>query len=211
MEYVHLAIAYMTATTICARLMQAETKELSFSTIVSVVRGLLNFACKPFHPLRRKILSWMCYNRKKERNNQLTTMDGSLFIAYQTLISIITKITSVIFCSAVAYLLTYYYDESATTRERYDWYSLARKMVIRCSIAIGIELIFNIIALKIQTCLYKIPVISVWKWKWKSILVIHVIQVMFIMLLFSQYVNNILSRDFYMEVNGTCIGFFKRA
>ena len=209
-DEIMFVIAYMTATTICARLMQAQTEKLSYFTIISIVHGILNVIDKLSLPLKRKILLWVCCNCNKKHKHQSTFENTSLFLANQTLFSIITDTTSVIFSSAAAYLLLYYYKREESTGERHSGYFLFKEMVIRSSIAISIELVFNVIAVKIQTHLYKIPVIGVWKRKWKSIIVVHAIQVLLIVLYFSQFINNVLLMDYYKEANITCFGQFKR-
>ena len=205
-----LAVVYLTAVTVVARLMQAKIEELSYFLLISVVHGILNIVDKLSFPLSRRIFTFACCNCKRRGNHQPTATNCSLFLANQTLISIITEATSVIFSSAVAHLITYYYAKEENTNERYNGYSLARNMVKRCSIAVGIELIFNVIAVKIHTHLYKIPVIDVWKRKWKSIIIIHMIQLLFIILYYSQYVNKILLKEQFTKANITCFGFFKR-
>ena len=209
-DEIMFVIAYMTATTICARLMQAQTEELSYFTIISLVHGILNVTDKLSLPLKRKILLWICCNRKRKYKHQLTLEKTSLFLANQTLFSIITETTSAIFSSAAAYLLLYYYKKEENTRERHNGYLLFKEMVTRGSIAVSIELVFNVIAVKIQTHLYQIPVIGVWKKKWKSILIVHTIQVLLITLYFSQFINKVLLMDYYKEANITCLGQFKR-
>ena len=205
-----LAVVYLTGTTVVSRLMQSKVEDFRDFIVISVVHGILNIVDKLSLPLRRKIFSCVCYNCKRRGNHQLQATNCSLFLANQTLISIITETTSVIFNSAVAYMIMYYYIREEGTNERYNMYSLTRNMVKRCSIAGGIELVFNVIAVKIHTQLYKIPVIDVWKKKWKSIIIIHMIQVLFIVLYYSQYVNKILLNEHYRKVNITCFGFFKR-
>ena len=206
-----LVIAYMTSATIITRLMQAKIENLPYFIVISLVHGLLNVFDKLSSPLRRRILSCMFSNCTQKRSHQLTPEIRPLILANQTLISIITETTSVIFSNAAAYLLVYYYKRKEVTGEKYNGYLLLKEMAIRCSIAVGIELIFNVLAVKIQTHLYKIPVISVWKKKWKSIIIIHMVQVLFIVLHFSEYLNdNILLRDYYKKGNATCFGFFER-
>ena len=205
-----LAVVYLTATTIVARLMQAKTEDFRYFIIISIVHGILNVVDKLSLPLKRRIFSFVCCDCKRGGNHQLKATNCSLFLANQTLISIITETTSVIFSSAVAYLIMYYYIREEGTNERYNGYSLARNMVKRCSIAVIIELIFNVIAVKIHTHLYKIPVIDVWKKKWKSIIIIHMIQVFFTVLYYSQYINKILLNRHYRKGNITCLGLFKR-
>ena len=205
-----LAVVYLTATTVVSRLMQARIDDFRYFIIISIVHGILNVVDKISLPLRRRIFSFLCCNCKRRDNHQLRHENTSMFLANQTLISIITETTSVIFSSAVAYLIMYYYAREEGTNARYNGYSLAKNMVKRCSIAVGIELIFNIIAVKIHTHLYKIPVIDIWRRKWKSIMIIHMIQVLFIVLYYSQYVNKILLKKHYRNETVTCFGLFKR-
>ena len=205
-----LAVVYLTAITVVSRLMQARIDDFHYFIIISIVHGILNVVDKISLPLRRRIFSFLCCNCKRRGNHQLRHENTSMFLANQTLISIITETTSVIFSSAVAYLIMYYYAREEGTNTRYNGYSLAKNMVVRCSIAVGIELIFNVIAVKIHTHLYKIPVIDVWKRKWKSIIIIHMIQVLFIVLYYSQYVNKILLKKHYRNETVTCFGLFKR-
>ena len=209
-DEITLAICYLTGTTLVLRLMQAKIEQLSYFVAICVVHGLLNVIDKLSLPLRRKILSCMCKSCAQARDRQLSCVNESAFLANLTLISIITETTSVIFSSAEAYLITYYYKKEGTTGERYNGFMLFQEMVIWCSIAVGIELVFNVIAVKIQTNLYSIPVIIVWERKWKSIIIIHMVQVFFIVLYFSEYLNDILLRDKYKTANATCFGFFER-
>ena len=205
-----LAVIYLTATTVVSRLMQSKIEDFNYFIIISIVHGILNVVDKLSVPLRRRIFSFICCSFKLRGNRQLTATNCYLFLANQTLISITTETTSLIFSSAVAYLIMYYYIREKGTNERYNGYSLARNMVKRCSIAVIIELVFNVIAVKIHTQLYKIPVIDIWKGKRKSIILIHMIQVLFIALYYSQYINKILLKEHYGKANITCFGFFKR-
>ena len=205
-----LAVVYLTASTVLSRLMQTKIEELSYFTVISVVHGLLNVIDKLLLPLRRKILSCLFHSCRFEGDQHLAFVQRSLFLANQTLISIITESTCIVTSSAAAHLLLYYYKRKEITGERYNGYSLFRKMVMQCSIAIAIEVIFNVIAVKIQVYLCKIPVIGVWKKKWKSIVIIHLIQVLFTVLYFTQFMNNFIVKDYYKEANVTCFGMFKR-
>ena len=203
-----LVVAYMTATTICARLMQANVETLSFFIIVSVVHGLLNVIDKLSLPLRRRILTCVCCGSMENCNRQ--SVSASVFLANQSLFSITTETTSVIFGIIAAYLLIYYYKKENGTRRSHSGYVLFIGIMKRCSIAVGIELIFNVIAVKVQTYLYQIPVIGAWQGKWKSIIIIHVIQVTFIVLYSSEYFDRILLKDYHKKTNVTCFGSFKR-
>ena len=209
-DEIMLAVAYITTTTLCSRLMQANIESLSYFIVISVVHGTLNVVDKLCLPLKRKMLSCICFNCGQNENRQRSSVNASLILANQTLISIITEATSIVLCSAAAYTLLYYYERKEGTGERYYALSLLKEMVIRCGIGIGIELVFNVFALEILTYLYNIPVIAVWKSTRKRIVIIHMIQVLFIVLLYSVPINDVLVRDYYMNANRTCLGLFKR-
>ena len=82
--------------------------------------------------------------------------------------------------------------------------------MIRCSLTIAIELVFNAITVKMQTYLYNTPVISVWKRNWKSIIIVHMIQIFLISLYFSKFIDNVILEEHYIVANVTCFGLFKR-
>ena len=209
-DEIMLAVAYLTGSTVVLRLMQVKIDDLNHFIVISLVHGFLNVADKLSLPLRRRILSFICCSCQEDRDCQNPSVSASLFLANQTLISIITETTSVVFTSAAAYLLRYYYERKESTGERYNGFMLFQEMAKRCSIGIGIELIFNVGALEILAYLYKVPVFSVWRRKWKPIILVHIIQVVFIVLYYSKYLNNVIVRDYYVRANSTCFGFFKR-
>ena len=209
-DEIMLAVAYITGTTLCTRLMQAEIKDITYFTVISVVHGILNVVDKLCLPLKRKMLSRICCNSRRYDNRQGIPVNASLFIANQTLISIVTEATSVMFCCAAAYTLLYYYKGEDSTGKRYDGFQLLKEMLKRCGIGVGIELVFNVFALEILTHLYNIPVIAVWKSTRKRIIMIHMIQVLFIVLYFSIPINDGLIRVYYANENSTCFGLFKR-
>ena len=207
-DEIMLAVAYITWTTLCSRLMQAGNKDVKFFIVISMVHGILNVLDKLSLPLKRKILSYICFCCGQRDNRQRTSVNASLFLANQILISIVTEATCIIFCSAVAYTLKYYHEINKSTNKRYDGYQLVKEIVIMCSIGVGIEIMFNVVAVHILTYLYNIPVITVWKSTRKRIIIIHMIQVLFIVLYFSIPINGVLLKDF-VDSNSTCLGFFK--
>ena len=206
-EGINFAVALLTATTLVSRLVQARSENLVYFMIISFVHGIFNVIDKLSLPLRRKLVRFVC---KCKNNGENTHVDTSLFLANQSLISIITETTSVIFSSAAAYILLYYYKREESTGQRYNGFDLFKEMATRSSIAVAIELIFNVFALKIHAYLYSIPVINVWKSKWKFIVSTHFLQIFFIVIFYSRYIDNVLLRDYLQTANSTCIGFFQR-
>ena len=206
-EGIVFAASFLTNTTMVSRLAQARIESQTYFIIISIVHGIFNIVDKLTLPLREKFLSCLC----KRRNENLA--EKSLFVeqffADQALISMITESTSVIFSNAAAYILLYYYKRDESTGQRYDGLILFKDMVKRASIAVSIELIFNAIALKIQTVHCNIPVLCVWKRQWKFILVIHLMQIIFVVVYFSRYLDKMLLADYLNSINH-CIGFFER-
>ena len=209
-DEIMLAVAYLTGSTVICRLMQAKIDDLNHFIVISLVHGFLNVADKLSLPLRRRVLSVICSNCMEDKNKQNPSVSALLFLANQTHISIITETTCVVFTSAAAYLLRYYYDRKEVTGERYNGFMLFQEMAIKCSIGVGVEFVVNVISLVILSGLYNVPVISVWRNKWKFIIVVHVVQVVFTVLYFSEYLDNVIVRDYYEKSNSTCFGFFKR-
>ena len=209
-DEIMLAVGYITGTTLCSRLIQANIDDLSYFIAISVVHGIINAVNKLCLYLKRKILSCICFNCGQRENRQRTSVNESLILANQALISIITEATSIMLCNAAAYILLYYYKRNDSTGKRYDGFQLAKEMVIRCSIGVGIEVVFNVVAVHILTYLYNIPVITVWKSTRKRIIIIHMIQVLFIVFYFSEYLDNVLVKDYYLKANSTCLGLFQR-
>lgn len=200
-------LAYITTTTLVTRLAQARIESFNYFIIISFVHGFLNVIEKLSLPLKEKLFRRIC---KRGDNAEARTLNSTLFLANQTLISVITETTSVIFSSAAAYVLLYYYKTDESTGLRYDGYILFREMATRTGIAVSIEYVFNVIAVGIHSFLYGVPITEMWRSKWKFIAVLHVIQIVFIIIAFSRYVDDILLRDYYSKANSTCFGFFRR-
>ena len=209
-DQIMLAIAYFTGSIVICRLMQAKIDDLNHFIVISLVHGFLNVADKLSLPLRRRVLSVICSNCREDRNGQNPSVSASLFLANQTHISIITETTCVVFTCAAAYLLRYYYEREESTGERYNGFMLFQEMALKCSIGVGIEFVCNVGALEILAYLYKVPIFSVWRKNWKPIIIVHIIQVVFVILYYSEYLNNVIVRDYYIRANSTCFGFFKR-
>ena len=207
-ESIVFAASFLINSTMVTRLAQAKLENLKYFIAVSFVHGIFSVVDKLILPIRDKLCKCVC----RRRNNLF--IDSALFteqyIAHQTLISIITETTSVIMSNAAAYLLVYYYKREESTGREQEGMILLREMVIRSSIAVSIEWIFNIISLKIQNERYNIPVLRLWKSEWKFIMITHLIQIIYVVVYFADYVNiNLLNS---MKINSTvhCVGLFKR-
>ena len=206
-EGIVFAAAFLVVTTMVTRLTQAEVESLPYFTIISVVHGVLNVVDKVTLPFRRKILNLLCKRSIDDMNENWIYRQQ--YIVHQSLISIITETSSVIMSNAAAYIIIYYYETDSNTGLRYNGWNLFREMLIRSSIAVAIEWIFNTVALKVQ-CNFDFPVVDVWKSEWKLILIIHLLQALYVIVYFAQYVDTMLLDDILSNSTAECIGPFKR-
>ena len=141
------ASAFLVITTVVTRLTQAGIESLPYFTITSLAHGLFNVFEKLVLSVRRKILTLICRSSDVADNTWLYTQQ---YIIHQSLISIITEMSSVVMSNAAAYLMVYYYKKRESTGKRYDGWYLFKELFIRLSIAVSIECIVNIAALYIQ-------------------------------------------------------------
>ena len=195
-------------TTMVTRLTQAGIESLPYFTLISLVHGVCNVVEKVVLPVRRKIVNLMC-KRSSDILDE-TWIYTQEYIAHQSLMSIITETSSVIMSNAAAYLIVYYYKKEESTGGRYNGFYLFKEMVIRSVIAMCIEWIFNVAALYILNTRCNIPVVRLWKCQWKSIMIIHVIQVIVVVVYFAHYVNATLLGDVMHNSTQICVGSFRR-
>ena len=206
-EGIVFAVAFLVLSTMVTRLTQARVENLTYFTIISLIHGIFNVVDKVSINLRTNFLNWIC--RRSQSNTDENKDYVAQYIVHQSLISIITETSSVIFSNAAAYILVYYYKREGNTGRRYDGSSLFKEMLIRSAIAIVIEWAFNMLALKVY-CYLKIPVLNVWKKEWKFILALHLVQVIYVIVYFAHYVNAMLLGDVLHNSTSGCVGLFKR-
>ena len=207
-EGIVFAVVFLVNSTMVTRLTQARVESLTYFIIISFVHGICNVIDKIALPLREK-LSKLCCRRRNGLIHEAAS-SSEKYIAHQSLVNMITETSSVIMSNAAAYILVYYYKKEESTGKREEGSILFREMVIRSSIAVCIDWFFNIIALKIQNDRYKIPVIRVWKGQWKFIMTIHLIQIIYVVVYFAPYVNDVLLVDVLHNSTHYCVGLFKR-
>ena len=207
-EGIVFAVVFLVNSTMATRLTQARIESLTYFIIISFVHGICNVIDKIALPLREK-LSKLCCRRRNGLIDEAASFNGK-YIAHKSLVNMITETSSVIMSNAAAYILVYYYKKEESTGKREEGSVLFREMVIRSSIAVCIDWFFNIIALKIQNDRYKIPVVRVWKGQWKFIMIIHLIQIIYVVVYFAHYINDLLLDDVLQNSTHYCVGLFKR-
>ena len=207
-ESIVFAVGFLVNSTMVARLTQAKIESLRYFIIISLVHGICNVIDKLALPLRER-LGNLCWKRRNGPTDEAVSLNQQ-YIAHQSLVNMITETTSVIMSNSAAYLLIYYYQKKDSTGKRQEGSILVREMAIRSSIAVCIDWFFNVIALKIQNDLYKIPVLLTWKRLWKFIMITHLIQIIYVVVYFANYVNFVLLDDLIRNSTEHCVGLFKR-
>ena len=208
-ESIIFGAGFLIISNMVLRLTQAKIESLTYFTIISLVHGICNVIDKITLPLKERICQSVC-RRKNDLIDQTLSLTQN-YTAHQSLVNMITETSSVIMSNAAAYILVYYYKKGESTGKREEGSILFREMVIRSSIAVCIDWFFNIIALKIQNDCYKIPVVRIWKGQWKFIMIIHLIQITYVIVYFARYVNVMLLDDMIIPNSSyNCIGLFRR-
>ena len=205
-EGITFAAAFLIITTMVIRLTQADIKSLAYFTIISVVHGIISVADKVTLPIRTKFFNAI-YGRSSKviDENWIYTQQ---YIAHQSLIGVITETSSIIMSNSAAYLLFYYYNEEIGSGKSFELRIVLPDLFTKLGIAILIEFIFNVVALKLQNDRYDIPVLSVWQREWKFILVVHFIQIVLVIVYFSYWVDKMLLVTRFHNSTTSCIGFF---
>ena len=201
-EGIVFAAAFLISSTMVLRLTQARIESLGYFTAICFVHGIANVIDKMALPVREKLCDFFS-RRRNARFEEYELLDQE-YISHQSLVSAITETTSVILSNATAYLLVYHY------RKEEERSVLIREMLLRLSIAVCIEWIFNIIALKFQNNWSGISVLRLWKREWKFILIIHLIQIIYVVIYFGNYVNAMHLNDLIGNSTHYCVGFFNR-
>ena len=206
-EGIIFAAAFLVISTMVPRLAQAGVESLTFFTIISLFHGMVNVLDKLTLPSRTKFLNFVC-RRSTDAINESWAYTQQ-FIVHQTLVGIITETSTVIMSNAAAYLIVYYYKIELGTMKSFDGWNLMTDMLMKLFIAVIIDWIFNIIALKVQNDCHKLPVLQIWQREWKFIMVIHLIHIIFVIMYFSFFVDIMLLQDVMHNITTNCIGFLK--
>ena len=202
---IHFAVTYLTCSTVIVRLAQSKIEKFPYFVGFSVVHGVFNIIDKLMIPLREKICRIIC---KRESSDSRESYVHH-YLANQSLIGIITETTSVVFNCLIAYLLYDSYESDGDVDIKYDGNTPFKDLIQRVTTAVSIEFVANVIALMVQIYL-RIPVVDTWKKKWVFILGVHVLQVSFFVIYYSEYLNDLLIKKYVGSTNRTCIGFFDK-
>ena len=174
------AATFLVISAMLPRLAQARIEgDLILFSVISLFHGIFNVLEKVALPLRSKFFNCVCRSSTGiVDESQIYTQE---YFAHQSLISIVTETSSIVWTNARLYLLF----------RRNGSYFTIKDLCMKLGIAVPIEWISNVLALKLQNDRYDIPVVRVWQRDWKIILVVHLIQIVLVVY-FSYWVDMML-------------------
>ena len=195
------------------RILQVRLEKFSLFIILCLVHGLESTFDKITLPIQDYILHW-CHKRCTKRTQSVSGNINprySRLLADLAIVSIIAESTAIFVSSAGLQIFRYYYARN-DRNERYDVVTLLRIFCTNAGIATVIEFLFNVLAIKIQTYFYNIPIIRVWKLRKAWILKMSLIQHFMNLLVFGYYVYSATTTKNMFDLNITqqCIKPFYR-
>ncbi|XP_065056303.1 uncharacterized protein LOC135684598 [Rhopilema esculentum] len=229
-EAVNFIMALQVCTTLAARLFQADSSSFVVFLAISSAHAFLGITDKLLLPVRDKISRMIAKQESMQVVDSSTTMQhcGSVtsqpyelrldehtvregqkldrpprvtrLIADQSLVSMMTETSAIIVSCAVVPVIKDLYS----TKDRNHDGVLFLELFKRVGAAIMIEYIANIFAIHIQTYMHNIPVIKVWRFRWRWILLLHLIQVIYSMVYFPVHINAILLEANAAYKNNSC-------
>ena len=205
-------IATYTGGAMYFRVLQAGLEKFSLYFVLCIVHGLESTIDKITLPLRDYIYH-KCCTESGQSVREFRTPRVNRLLADLALLSMIVEAGSIFLSCAIVEIFRYYYGRDSYGH-KYMGLDLFKSFMWRVSIGIIIEWIFNILAIKIQTYYYNIPVCKVWRFRWRWIMPMIILHTIITMLYFSESLYNAaVSRPelFGSEASWKCVLPFKRA
>lgn len=192
--------------TFASKLIQANNERFWQFVAISLVHSIISILDNLALPLKAKILRCISSEMSTKRPPRVSRL-----LADETIIKMMTNCTCVVLSCAAVNIISYYYLHKDVTGERYNAHELLIDFIKRAGTAVIIELISNVISLKILSYAYNIPVLRVWQRRKYWILAMHIIQMPFA-IIYGAYIDNALMTVQLKARNQTvpCLGPFER-
>ena len=207
-----LLVPMYTASAIIFRVLQARLEGFSLYFILRIVHGLESTVDKLTLPFRDYLYHKCCKERAQNAKQYRTPRVNRLH-ADLALLSMIVESGSIFLSCAIVEILRYYYGRD-NFGNRYEGLALFKSFIWRVSVGIIIEWIFNVLTIKIQTFYYNIPVVKVWKFRWRWIMSMIVLNTIIAILWFPEMLYSpVISRDDLVDpkMSQKCVLPFQRA
>ena len=184
-----LLLSANSALTMLFRILQVKLHGFWMYFLLSILHGIESTFDKITLPLQDYILHRCCAKRQqghvlKERKPRVNRLFADLAI-----VSMIAESSAIIFSSVFIQMCRYYYSRDGKGRI-HDAVTLLEVCCWQVTTGIVVELLFNTIAIKVQTYCYNIPIMRVWKTKKRWLTAMFLIQTIIPVFYFKDYFLN---------------------
>ena len=173
------------------RILQAKLEGYWMYVVLSIVHGIESTFDKITLPLQDYILKRCCLRNQQHNSRERKPRENRLF-ADLAIVSMIAESSAILVSSAVIQMFRYHYGHDVKYRIN-NYARLLETFLFQASTGITIECLFNIIAIKVQTYFYNIPIIRVWKARKLWIFGMFLFNTIMGMLFFGKYFYGALS------------------
>ena len=205
---VYLLMVFYTSASLLLRTLQIQIYSLEGYIVLSVIYGV-------FSTIERAILPYVDFLqhkffRGKKRNlTEFMTPRHNRLMSDLTLTTMITEPAMIFVAGTGMAILQYFYghDESGNI---YSLSRLCKVASIRIASAILIEIVFNIISLKVESYYFNMPVMKVWKVRKLWFIVPLLVNTTIAIMCFSRLIYNAMSTDDFFDGELICSSPFSR-
>jgi len=170
-SYMLLACAYI-GTSLYYRTIQAEIQKTTFFILLCVIHSTIGLCEKLVISFYQPFSKWFCTEVLKRNGNSIhdptKTPRSQRLMADIFICNMISDTNAVIYTNAFVQLYAL-----QVGGDKIDKYELLKDFSLRTIVAIIIEYVFSAFGIFIFTWFKNIPIIRVWRKKWKTILALH--------------------------------------
>ena len=193
------------------RVLQAALHDFRLYVLLCVIHGLGGAIDKLTLPLQDYVLKRCFKCQQHSFSSQFRSPRANRLLGDLALLSVILESSSIFVNCATVQIFLYYYGR--IKGKRFNGYVLFKDFLWRVAVGIFIEWFFNALAIKLQTYYYNIPVIRVWKRRWRWIMLVVILNAIIAMMFFSEHLfTAVRSKDVLINptVRRKCVGPFER-
>ena len=173
------------------RILQAKLHGFWLYFGLSIVHGIKSTFDKLTLPLQDYILHRCCRKRQQGQVSKERKPRVNRLYADMAIVGMIAESSSIIVSAVVVQMCRYYYGRD-NKDQAYDAVTLFTAACWRVITGITVEFLFNIIAIKVQTYYYNIPIVAVWRRTKRWLLAALLIHTVIGMFYFGAYFYNTL-------------------
>ena len=193
-----LAVGVYAGTTILYRTLQAEIDSLRYFILLSIVHALIGLVEKLSVVLRDHFCIWF-YKRILKRENDLYSFVGLFrtprtqrLIADLVICNVIHEVTALIYTNAFIQLYALQVG-LGSERKKINMYKVLEDFFIRISAAVFSEFVITVFGIFILTWYMNIPVVRVWKKKWRNFLTVNLFICSILAIYITHYMTGVVA------------------